>query len=101
MAALVELVTQDGIFHPLTLEVINSVALLGVTLVAVASTLAVTSKARYGMSLREAVITSLTASARSAGSITQAPVDKAVDKLFDTVISDNMSYLTIPDDDHI
>jgi hypothetical protein len=97
----VEVVTQHGIFHSLDLASINSVALLGVSLIAVASTLAVTSTASYGMSLREAVITSLTASRRSAGSVTQAPVDQAVDELFDTVIADNMTYLTIPDDDHI
>lgn len=102
VAAFVELITQDGLFHHVSASSINSAGVLGLTVVSLAAVLASTSPSTDGMSLREAVVTSLTASSRSAGSVTQAPsVDKAVDKLFDTVIADNMTYLTIPDEDHL
>lgn len=69
------------------LSVFSSVALLAVTCSAL---LALASKRRSGLRLREAVFASLTALSRSAGSLSLASVDEAVDSVFSSVFTDDL-----------
>lgn len=84
VALFVELLTEDSFFSTGTnLLDVTLLASLGLGTVTIAGLLAATSQRRFASPLMEAVITSLTAAKRSAGSVTQRQVDGVVDDVFE------------------
>ncbi|MEW5320453.1 MAG: hypothetical protein WDW38_011525 [Sanguina aurantia] len=82
VAVAVELFTEESLFALSSDEVSLTMATALFT-ISTAAILAATSKRVFSGRLREAVVSSLTAVKRSASSVTQTQVDKAVDYLFE------------------
>ncbi|KAG2484518.1 hypothetical protein HYH03_016658 [Edaphochlamys debaryana] len=83
----IELITERGIFLPLTVD--SALALGGAMIATVAGAswaALATLNTSTGEALLEAVYASLTAVQRSAASVTGTQVDKAVDYVLDTVV---------------
>lgn len=100
LAVFVELFTDEGVFH-VSSDVLSLFGSLSIVCLIGAVILAATSKRRLGAPFKEAVITSLTAAKRSAASVTQSPVDKAVDTLCDIVPGIYSLYTIMTDDEYI
>lgn len=100
VAIFVEVGTDNSIFgvSDSALSLFGSLLVFSVVSAVV---LAVNAKNRLGATFKEAVITSLTAVKRSAGSVSQSQVDKAVDYIFDIVPGIYSLYTIMTDDDYI
>lgn len=81
-----ELLLPKGLFGAWKVDY-NLIFYTALSLVCSAAVLATMSKRRLGKPFREAVLTSLTALSRSAGSITNRNVDGAVDYVFEQVFA--------------
>lgn len=80
----------EGLFGSWDQQCASGFALVATALVGGAAGLATMSTRKLGAGVSEAVFTSLTALSRSAGSVTNKNVDKAVDYVFDTVFNNSM-----------
>lgn len=98
VAVFCELVTEQGLFHAVTLDDMKAMGAFSLTVITLSAVLATMSKRRLGNRLTEAVISSLTAAKRSAGSVTQKQVDKAVDYFFEKVFNMSMVYSLLMED---
>ncbi|KAG2430009.1 hypothetical protein HYH02_013837 [Chlamydomonas schloesseri] len=100
-AAVIEVVTEQGVLGSLTAE--SAITYVAATAAAIATAVGVAfARSRSdrvedlgGLELLEPVYASLTAVRRSAASVTQAQVDRAVDYLYETVLERRFDSFSI------
>lgn len=95
----VEGITEKSVFSQLGEQDITLLCAVCLACTLSASILASMSTRRLGLQLQESVMSSLTAVKRSAASVTQQQVDKAVDYMIDQFWDRDLLYTTLLDDD--
>lgn len=88
-----------GLFGGLSEDSANAFATASIVVIGSAAALAASSTRQLGRRFTEAVLTSLTAVQRSAGSISNRNVDDAVDFVVDTVLSQSLVRPHLLDED--
>lgn len=94
-----ELLTSRSVFYSVSVNDMGLYSCATIAAIALAVSLALLSRKHISVELQEAVTSSLTAVQRSASSVTQRPVDKAVDYLFDKAFSLGAIYNLMADDE--
>ena len=90
--------TERSVFHALDADQLSVVAGLSLASVGLAAGLAATKETQLS-GITEAVISSCTAVKRSASSVTQQQVDKAVDYMMDKAFNMGVLYTIMAEDD--
>jgi len=98
VALAAEVATERSVFQALDAEQLSVVAGLSLASVGLAAGLAATKETQLS-DITEAVISSCTAVKRSASSVTQQQVDKAVDYMMDKAFNMGVLYTIMAEDD--
>jgi hypothetical protein len=99
IALLAEAATEQTVFSALNVEQLYVALGSCAASISAAVALAARTTPPLGAELKEAVITSCTAVQRSAASVTQAQVDKALDYLMEKAFSMSTLYTILADED--
>ena len=99
VAAVAETATERSVFQYLDAGQLSVVACLSLAAVLLAGGVAAVEKTRMCSDVKEAVISSCTAVKRSASSVTQRQVDKAVDYIMDKAFHMGVLYSIIAEDE--